>query len=118
MTSLTEALTQHALRQQKASPGPNDVVFTQFLLPHGRRQRVWVERAPEVAARARALAARGCRLEIETLLSGEVSMTVEREVGGEDDVVSIRVCENGPAVLEAVDELVEEAHGRVVGGGT
>lgn len=89
------------------------VPFVQFLRPDGRRINTEVDRDEAVAEKATVLRSRGCRFEIEELQTGVVSMTVERL----DEVVSIRLADNGPEVLRAVDELVNEAYDRVVGAG-
>ena len=90
------------------------VPFVQFLRPDGRRRNIWIERDAERARKATALREQGCRFEVEELLTGEASMTVERLHGGEDELVSIRVVPNGPEVPPAVDELIDEAYERVV----
>jgi hypothetical protein len=96
-----------------SQPGPKDVVFTQYLRPNGRAVRVWIERGEETVRKASEVAARGYTFEIEELEDRTVSMTVE----GRDGPVSIRLCPNGPRVPGTVDELINEAHERVVGAG-
>ena len=92
------------------------VQFVQYVRPNGARRPVIIDRDPDTARKAAVLLDHGCRFDIEELMNGMVSMTVERDVDGEDDVVSIRLCHNGPAVPENVDALVEEAYERVIGG--
>jgi hypothetical protein len=94
------------------APGPLDIVFTQFLRPDGRRQRVWIERPADIVKMAHAIEAAGGRFEIESLTTGDVSMTVE---WGDDWPVAIAVCPNGPPVVDAVDRLVREAAKRLTG---
>jgi hypothetical protein len=97
--------------------GPNDVPFTQFLRPDGRPREVCIERAPDIAAKAKALIARGYRFEIEELMDRTVSMTVEAPRGQDDDgPVSIHLCPNGPAVPDTTDALITEAYDRVMRG--
>ncbi len=86
--------------------------FTQHLRPDGATKRVWVERDADTVRKARALLAQGCTFHIEETRPGDVSMTVEDQ---HQEVVSIRLTDNGPPVLVAVDELVTEAYERVVG---
>ena len=54
------------------------IQFTQFLRPDGRSKKIEIERSPEIEAVAAQLAAAGCRLEAEVLLTGECSFTCER----------------------------------------
>jgi hypothetical protein len=89
------------------TPGPQDIVFTQYLRPHGRPVRVWVTRPAPVVAQALRLQALGYHFDIEELMNGTVSMTVER--GGDDLPLAIELCPNGPAVLAAVDRLMAAA---------
>lgn len=98
------------------TPGPNDVVFTQYLRPHGRTIRVWIERSPEIATMAKALFAAGCRLECEELTTGHASFTVERDDTDEGDteVLAHQLGPNGPGVPDMVDALVREAYAKVV----
>lgn len=94
------------------SVGPNGILFTQYLRPNGRRKDVWVERSPEVAATAAKIKAAGYHFDIEELMTGHVSMTVEPNTpdkDGEDAPIAHVLCSNGPPVLEAVDKLVADA---------
>lgn len=81
------------------------IPFTQYLRPTGQPKAVEVDRPDAIERKARDLIAAGCVFEIEVLTTGEVSMTCERG----DDVLAIRVCQNGPPVLVNVDAIVEEA---------
>lgn len=90
--------------------GPNGVPFTQFLRPDGRQIGVWIDRSPEVAEIARALAADGVRFEVEHLMTGEASFEAVRDGSdGEPDSLASEIVPNGPGVPEAVDRLVREA---------
>lgn len=80
--------------------------FTQFLMPDGQPKPTWIERPPEVEVKATALIAEGYEFESEVLSTGECSFTCGR---GEDEMLAIEVCPNGPDVLDAVDRLVEES---------
>lgn len=79
------------------------IPFTQYLLPSGKRREVTIEVAPEVAAKARAIIARGLCFECELLRTGEVSLTITDPEGGDLD---IRVRPNGPGIREAVEDLI------------
>ena|SRR5215831_4415547 len=85
------------------------VQFTQFVRPYGQPKPVSVDRSDGVALVARDLHARGVRLEIEVLVTGEVFMTAERTENGEPFVLANEIVDNGPSVLAAVDRLIERA---------
>lgn len=82
------------------------IPFTQFLMPFGQPKSTSIDRSPEVEAKATALIAEGYKFESEVLSTGECSFTCGR---GEDEMLAIEVCPNGPCVLDAVDRLVEES---------
>ncbi len=89
-----------------------EVPFTQFLMPDGRRTQVTIERPDEICEQAQKLLEAGWRLEIEMLATSAISMTVERDVDGDDDEIvcsAHEICNNGPAVPIAVDKLITEA---------
>lgn len=95
-----------------AKPGPNDVVFTQYLRPHGRPVCVWIERPSAVVEMASRLVASGYHFDIEELMDGHVSMTVEQNTpnaDGEDQPIAQELCPNGPDVPVAVDRLITRA---------
>lgn len=88
----------------------SEIHFTQFLMPDGRQKDVIIDRSEETAKRADRLVSSGCRLEIEMLSTGQISMTVERDTeDGEIDLLSQKICKNGPQVPIMVDELLETA---------
>ena len=87
-----------------------EIPFTQFLMPDGRQRSVKIDRPDDIGDKAKQLVASGCRLEIEMLQTGEISMTVERDGDdGEIDLLAQEVCTNGPPVPLAVDKLICEA---------
>jgi hypothetical protein len=91
------------------------IPFTQYLRPYGRPIDESIERPPEIEQLAQQFIAAGGRFEAEVLTTGHVSLTAAMMVdgetgdGGEMQDIAIRVVDNGPAVLTAVDELVREA---------
>lgn len=90
------------------------VHFTQFLRPDGWRRDVSIDRPEDIGRAAQELIDAGCHLDIEELQTRDVSMSVEREdEEGETDVLSNRVCVNGPPVLTNVDEMIREAHAKL-----
>jgi hypothetical protein len=82
------------------------ITFTQFLLPHGKRVSKIIDRPDTIADQAAELVAAGCRLEIEVLRTGEVSMAVEYG----DETLAIEIVPNGPKVPPAVDRIIAYAH--------
>jgi hypothetical protein len=90
-------------------PVPTGIPFTQHLMPDGRTDQQWIDRPPEVEARARALIALGCTFHVELLSDWiTVSLTVEHPDSEMGDI-AIELAPNGPAVLDAVDRLVAGA---------
>jgi len=89
-----------------------EVPFTQFLMPNGRQTQVTIERPDEICEQAHKLVEAGWRLEIEVLATGTISMTVERDIDTDEDEIvcsAHEICNNGPAVPDAVDKLITEA---------
>ena len=87
-----------------------EIRFTQFLMPDGRQRPMIIDRPDDVGEKAKQLLESGCRLEIEMLMTGEISITVERDQDdGEIDLLAQKICSNGPAVPVAVDELINSA---------
>lgn len=85
------------------------IQFTQFLRPDGRRVPVEVERPEEVEQLAKWFVDGGGWFEVEELQTGHASLTACAVVDDEPDDIAIRVVMNGPAVPNAVDDLVREA---------
>jgi hypothetical protein len=85
-----------------------EIPFIQYVLPHGRRKEIAVDRPEEVAAPALVLIEKGYRFECEMLTDMEtVSLTV---VGPDDDGdIAIELSRNGPEIIGAVDRLVTKA---------
>jgi hypothetical protein len=86
------------------------IQFVQYLRPNGARREVSITRPSLVVAQAQKLVEAGCRLEIEELTTGQVSMTVERDDDeGETQVLGMEVVPNGPRVPPAVDKMIADA---------
>lgn len=81
------------------------IQFTQFMRPDGRRKPVTIDRPEEVADKAALVIEAGGRFAVEHAWTGHASFTCEWR----DQDIAIKVCENGPAVLDAVDRVVEDA---------
>jgi len=98
-------------------PGENDVVFTQFKMPNGRREVVWVARSPETASLARTIEQAGYHFDIEMLSDLQtISMTVDKDAPTTDEdeqPIAHELVVNGPAVLDAVDRLITAAGKRI-----
>lgn len=86
-----------------------NIPFVQYLRPSGRKSEVSIDMPEDIWAKAQALIAADCHFDIEELSTGMVSMTCETF----DHLLSIQVCENGPAVVTAVETLVMDAYQRV-----
>lgn len=80
------------------------VQFTQYLPPRGQKKPVSIEMPEAVEAKAAQIIAAGFTFEIETLSTGEVSMTITHDDGD----VAIRVCKNGPDVPKNVQDMIEK----------
>ena len=88
----------------------SEIEFTQFFMPNGRSKPTIITRPDAIGEHANCLIATGCRLEIEMLTTGQISMTVEKDnEDGEINLLAHKVCNNGPEVPENVDELLTDA---------
>ena len=56
------------------------------------------------------LTAKGAKLEIEQLTTGQVSL----ECLSGEDILSSALCANGPDIEAAVDDLIRRAHARLL----
>jgi hypothetical protein len=84
--------------------------------PSGRPMTTSIDRPDEIATLATELIAKGCKLEVEVLRTGEVSFEViakELDDEGAPQTLAMQITPNGPAVLTAVDTLIKEAHERI-----
>lgn len=86
----------------------NEIPFTQFLRPDGRRRPMRIVRPLDIVQQARAIVAKGCEFHIEELATLKISMTCFDTAIEED--IAIEVCANGPPVCGAVDRLVSVAN--------
>jgi hypothetical protein len=88
------------------------IPFTQFLRPDGRRTIVTIDRPAHIEDMAKVIIDSGGRFTVEALVPfRDVSFVVEYN----DADLCAQVCQNGPAVLEAVDALVSEAFTLITG---
>ena len=83
------------------------IYFTQYIPPHGRRERVSIERPDEIEAMAQEIRARGFVFECEKLSNGVVSLTVTDPEEGD---VCIELAFDEKKVPEHVDNLVRRAY--------
>lgn len=98
----------HPLCAHHALQMNNEIPFTQFMLPHGRRNEISIERPEPIAEKARALLELGLSFQIEMLTTGQIHMTVSDTVNEED--LYAKVVRNGPDVPVAVDKMITEAY--------
>ena len=82
------------------------ISFTQYMRPDGRPVPVEIDRPDEIAAKAEQIVDAGYRFELEHLQTGHASLTIFDPDKEED--VAIRVVPNGPEVIDAVDEMIQE----------
>ena len=84
-------------------------------MPNGRKKTVLIDRPDDIAIKAQELKENNCRLEIEMLRTGQISMTVEQDLEGEQDptVLAQEICANDPTVPIAVDKLISEASAKL-----
>jgi hypothetical protein len=95
------------------------IPFTQYLLPNGRRERVTIDRPPEIEALAQKALDAGVRFEAEILTTGQVSFEALLPEGGEDGeplTLAMEIVANGPAVPRAIDDLVTQAATSILSG--
>jgi len=92
------------------------IAFIQYLRPHGTRQEIYIKRDHVIEMMATQLIHAGCRFEIEELMNGKISMTVENYEYSEkfNSPVSSAVTDNGPAVIAAVDSIIVEAFQKLI----
>lgn len=86
------------------------IAFTQYLLPDGRKRRTEIDMSEEIEVLARRFISAGGWYESEMLGDLKtISLTAcwNREDGDND--IAIRVVENGPPVVEAVEQIVRES---------
>lgn len=82
------------------------VVFTQYCLPDGRKQPITIDVDDRISDLASSLVARGVWFDIEILRTGDVSMSAERDDGGDVEVLAMFVVPNGPNIPNVVEWLV------------
>jgi hypothetical protein len=90
------------------------IKFTQYLRPNGRRETITVDRPQEIEDKANRIIETGFVFEAEVLTTGHVSLTVADREAEED--VAIRICTNGPIVLDKIDEMISETYERIENG--
>ncbi len=80
------------------------IPFTQYLRPAGRQQQGGFDRPDEIALLAKTIIAEGYNFTCEVFTTGECSLTISSE----DQDMMTRVVENGPQVLDAIDDMIRE----------
>ena len=88
------------------------IYFTQYLRPDGRTKRIKVERPENVETLARELVEGGAKFELEQLTTGQVSLEclIPESETREIQTLSSALCDNGPGILDAVDDLIQRAY--------
>jgi hypothetical protein len=81
------------------------IPFTQYLMPDGRKNSVWIDRSAPIAEKAKTIIAKGYVFECEMLGDyRSISLTITDPKEGD---VEIEVVPNGPEVPEAIDRMIE-----------
>jgi hypothetical protein len=89
-----------------------EIAFTQYLMPDGRTEVVFIDRPSDIAAKAEKIEAAGYSFAVEMLRDYRtVSLTIENDDGDFD----IEVCPNGPGVPVAIDRMINRAAERLGG---
>lgn len=84
------------------------IPFTQYLRPNGRREAVTIDMHTTIEEQAQELISAGYVFEIEELMNRVIHMDCSRPQDAMP--VALELCENGPPVVQAVQDLVLEAH--------
>lgn len=80
------------------------IPFTQYLMPHGRKSEVSIDRPDDVAAKAREIIAKGFRFECEMLSDyGTVFLAITDPGKGD---MECEIVPNGPEVPDAIDRMI------------
>jgi len=87
------------------------IPFTQYLLPHGRKVEVSIERPKDVYDKAMDIIKTGHRFEVEILITGLVHMTITNDDDDQDQ--DGEIVNNGPEVPTAVDKMIMRFHERL-----
>lgn len=87
------------------------IEFVQYLMPNGRKRPQWIDRPPDITALANELRSAGVELSCEMLPDyNTISLSAEMDdADGETVQLAGGLCQNGPAVLDAVDKLIRTA---------
>lgn len=76
----------------------------QYLRPDGRRRRQVVDLDDELKGAYKNMTVADCFFEAEELTTGEISITISDA----DRDVDIRIVENGPPVIAAMEEMLRK----------
>jgi hypothetical protein len=80
------------------------VMFTQYLLPHGKKVPNEFETTKEVADKAKTISDLGYVFEIEILRNGMVSATIGDPI--EELDLAFAIHSNGPGLEHAIDKMI------------
>ena len=90
------------------------ILFTQYLMPHGRKSPQSIDRPAEVEEKAHAVIDGGGAFEMEMLNVHPGLPNVSITCAYEDEDIAHELAVNGPAVLVAIDSVIDQAHRHVV----
>lgn len=81
------------------------MIFTQFLLPNGRKKQIEIIRSEEIENKAKKITDKGFNFEIELLRNGMVHM----DCCNIQEAISSHLCKNDEQIPETVDKIVNKA---------
>jgi len=86
------------------------IIFTQYLMPHGRATRTEIDMPAEIEAMANKFVRSGGWYESEMLSDYQtISLTACHKIDGESQDVVTKLCKNSPDVVAAVEYVVRES---------
>lgn len=86
------------------------VPFVQYVRPHGSTRIVTIDLEPEIEAKAQEVLMMGWIFDVELVPPNLVCFNC---MDGED-FVGVQICPNGPPVVKAVGDLIEEAFAKAL----
>ncbi len=95
------------------------IPFTQYLLPNGETRYTSVDMPKEVEDKAFQIISKGGHFSVEILMTGMISITCEKwsNIEQEEETLSIEICENGPGIDRAVENVINRAYDKLFAGG-
>ena len=86
------------------------ILFTQYKLPKGITEDVTIDSTSETEQMAHELLDFGFKFDIEMLTTGMISMTCEKLMDGDYELISMELSQNGPEIIQKTVDLVINAY--------